>query len=315
MGRRIMPSSEPVTVALPPHRWPIPSTTQTILATWTADPAFSTQTRARMGELLQRFATRAESSGIDSWLDVGENDAIGFIRATTKRDGPPAPHTQHARRTTLRAAFRTLKELGAPVHDPTWNVTLPARSHLQCRPLTDDEVILLRHAARLGGGAGSLRRAVALALAEATAVTSEISAVTADDIDDPVSPQWVRLPGTTRHAARLGQLSSWGSAIVARHVAELADGGTDPRTPLVYGGRAVPGQAAAQASLCNTVRLLLAQCGLAAEPDVRPGSVRAWAGRRLFDGGAGIDEVARRLGVGSLDTAAAVIGWDWRGSR
>ena len=40
-------------------------------------------------------------------------------------------------------------------------------------------------------------------------------------------------------------------------------------------------------------------------------SVAAWAGATAFRQGAQIDEVARMLGVRSLDQAARLIGWDW----
>ena len=53
------------------------------------------------------------------------------------------------------------------------------------------------------------------------------------------------------------------------------------------------------------------RAGIGREPDVRPGSVVAWAGRRIFDETESIEEVARRLGIRSLDRAARFIGWGW----
>jgi hypothetical protein len=50
-------------------------------------------------------------------------------------------------------------------------------------------------------------------------------------------------------------------------------------------------------------------------PDVRPISVAAWAGRRLLEDGAPIDEVARRLGMRSLDEVAKLIRFDWGNAR
>ena len=52
--------------------------------------------------------------------------------------------------------------------------------------------------------------------------------------------------------------------------------------------------------------------GLAGEPDVRPMSVAAWAGSRVFRERGRIDAVAHALGMRSLDRAAALIGWDWQ---
>ena len=59
---------------------------------------------------------------------------------------------------------------------------------------------------------------------------------------------------------------------------------------------------------------VLARAGLAAEPDVRPLSVVAWAGRQILDETGRIDDVARRLGMRSLDRAAQLIGFDWQHS-
>ena len=70
-----------------------------------------------------------------------------------------------------------------------------------------------------------------------------------------------------------------------------------------------------QASVCNALGAVLDLAGLAVEPDVRPASLRHWAGRELFDAGASIQEVARRLGARSLDTAAEDIALDWRSAR
>jgi integrase/recombinase XerC len=56
---------------------------------------------------------------------------------------------------------------------------------------------------------------------------------------------------------------------------------------------------------------VLRRAGLASEPDVRPVSVPAWVGVQVLAETGRIDEVARRLGVRSLDRAAALIGWDW----
>ena len=70
--------------------------------------------------------------------------------------------------------------------------------------------------------------------------------------------------------------------------------------------------AVAQASACNAVGAVLTLSGLSAEPDVRPASLRNWAGRRLYDDGLPLEQVARRMGARSLDTVAADIALDWR---
>ncbi|MFJ9619748.1 hypothetical protein [Streptomyces noursei] len=61
-------------------------------------------------------------------------------------------------------------------------------------------------------------------------------------------------------------------------------------------------------ALCD----LLIRIGLADEPDVTPSSITAWAGVEVFEQTGGIQEVARHLGLRSLDRAAPVIGHTWR---
>lgn len=67
-----------------------------------------------------------------------------------------------------------------------------------------------------------------------------------------------------------------------------------------------------QASISGAVGAILQRAGLHQESDVRPRSVTAWAGQRVFDETGRIEDVARRLGLRSLDRAAALIGWEWR---
>lgn len=284
-----------------------------IQARWAASGAFTEQTLARSAETLTRFALRSGRLGVQDWAEVRPEHCSGFIHAQAGGDRPRL-HTQHARRTVLRMAFRTLRELGYPVGDPTLDIALLPKTSRAARPLGDDEVAMCRAASRLMVD-GSLRHAVVWALAEATAVTSEITVLTIADVDDPANPRRVTLPGTLRHDPRTGELSDWGSVILGRHLARLEQAGADASTRLAYGGRARPGGAKAQATACNAVADVMRTCGLHAEPDVRPSSVRGWAGRALLDAGASIAEVARRLGLRSLDAAAQDVAYDWRAAR
>jgi integrase/recombinase XerC len=64
-------------------------------------------------------------------------------------------------------------------------------------------------------------------------------------------------------------------------------------------------------SACVAIEDVLTRAGLARERDVRPASVAAWAGRKILEESGQIDEVARRLGMRSLDRAARFVGFDW----
>jgi integrase/recombinase XerC len=280
---------------------------------WSASGDFTEQTLARCGETISRFARRLAAQGVRDVGEITAEHCRGFVLAATTEGRPPELTTQHARRTALRMMFRTLRELGTEVGDPTLDLQLPARTGTAARPLTDAEVTLCRASARLGeAGATSLQRAVAWALGEATAVSSEISTIRVGDVDDPQAPRWVHLPGTRRHDPRLGELTDWGSRILGRQLRVLHDRRCTAATLLTYRGAGTPGQAGAQAAVCNAVGAVLTLAGLAQEPDVRPGSLRNWAGRRLYDGGMPIEQVARRMGARSLDTVATDLAISWR---
>jgi integrase len=280
---------------------------------WDQDAGFTPATAAKSGETVDRFARRLHHQGVTDLAQITPEHCRGFIEAATLKGQPPELTTRHARRTALRMLFRTLRELGHDVGDPTLDLRLPPRSDTTARPLTDLEVALCRASSRLGEAGGrSLHRAVCWALGESTAVTSEISAVRVGDVDDRTAPRWVRLPGTRRHDPRLGELSQWGSVIVARQLELLGQRRCTPATPLVYKGQGVPGEPAAQSAVCNAIGAVLELAGLAAEPDVRPASLRNWAGRRLFEAGMPIEQVARRMGTRTLDAVAADIALVWR---
>ena len=236
-----------------------------------------------------------------------------FIDSMTRNGTAPELTTRHWRRVAVRMLFRALRETGLPVSDPTLDLALPPRTSRAARPLTDAEVTLGRAATRLGvSGSASLQRAVAWALGEATAITSEISQIRIRDLDDPDQPRWVHLPGTRRTDPRLGELTDWGATIVGRQTRLLRDRRLPSSTLLTYRGAGEPGQHVAQAAVCNAIAAVLTSAGLSTEPDVRPASVRNWAGRRLYDGGMPIEDVARRLGARRLDGAAEDIALEWR---
>lgn len=298
-----------------PTREPFGASIEQVLRVWANDEGFTPATLAKCGDIATRFARRLEAQGVSHAEQVTAQHCRGFVDARTSSGQIPEVTTMHARRSALRMVFRTLRELGYEVTDPTLDLKLTPRTSTAARPLSDIEVSLARATSRMGeAGGASLHRAVCWALGETTAVTSEISAIRVGDVDDQREPRWVRLPGTRRHDPRLGELSTWGSLIVARQLEVLAQHRMSPATLLVYKGQGVPGEPAAQSAVCNAIAGVLRLTGLAAEPDVRPASLRNWAGRRLLNQGLPIEQVARRMGARSLDTVATDIDLRWRQS-
>lgn len=120
--------------------------------------------------------------------------------------------------------------------------------------------------------------------------------------------QELSVAGSTKTEARVVPLTGWGSAQLRRRVDALGNRRGE-RVAYQGAGRPESGQASVSGALGDVLR----RAGLAKEPDVRPRSVTAWVGNQVFEETRRIEEVARRLGLRSLDRAAALIGWwDWR---
>lgn len=286
---------------------------ESVRAGWDEAGVFTPATLEKCGEIITRFGRRLAAQGVARPDQITAGHCRGFIDASTVKGQTPELTTRHARRSALRMLFAAWRDQGLLEGDPTLDLHLPARTARAARPLTDLEVSVCRAASRLGEAGGrSLHRAVCWALGETTAVTSEISAIRLGDLDDPRAPRWVRLPGTRRHDPRLGELTDWGATIVRRHAEMLLQRRLTPATPLVYRGSHQPGEPAAQSSVCNAVGAVLELAGYAEEPDVRPASLRNWAGRSLYEAGLPVEQVARRMGARTLDAAAADIALEWR---
>ncbi|GAB3077720.1 hypothetical protein [Pedococcus soli] len=284
-----------------------------VIAAWGRDDLMAEQTGARLEEIGGRFVTRLTNSGRTHWVQVTQVDCQSFVQATTRSCGSPSVATQHLRRSTVRAVFRTLRARGLVVGDPTLDLVLPPREPRAYRPLTDDEVLLCRASSRLGqSGAASLRRAVAWALGEATAATSEIGAVRLADLDSATRPRWLTLHNSRRYTARFARLTDWGSQVVARQAVALMDSGADGSALLAYGGAGPAGAYLAQASVCTQVTKVLNLAGLGEDPAVRARSLRGWAGARMYSAGVPIEQVAVRMGCHGLDATAAEIGLEWK---
>ena len=257
----------------------------------------------RTSTIIDRFG-RFASEGCDltDLGDVTARVARSFVAAPTEAGQAPSISTMHWRRTALRLLFKAARRHGLIDGDPTLDLDLPPRSSLGTRPLTDDEVTLCRSVAQWSL-AGS-RRAAAWALAEATCRSSELPKVTGTDVDLQSGRVWIG--GGKATVPRTGRLSDWGLVQVRARLDEL----DAPSLPLVYLGRSPTG--AGQVSGASALVDVLARAGLHQEPDVRPGSVAAWAGRRVLEETGRIELAAKALGVRSLDRAAGIIAWDWR---
>jgi hypothetical protein len=266
----------------------------------------SAQSVRRLLDLFASFEAWTARRHLVSLEGVGLEAARAFVESRTVDGTQPSVATRHLRRSALRLLFRTARRLGLASSDPTLDLSLPPRSSLVLRPLTDDELLLCRSCSLVSLTA--TRSAAAWALAEATATTSEIPAVRVADLALADGQAW--LAGNSKREARHGSLTDWGVSQIERHLRNI--GSIDPQLPLVYGAN---GSAQSrQASSCQAISATLVRAGLGHEPDVRPKSVAAWAGARLFADCGRIEVVAKAMGLRSLDQAARAIAWTWSGS-
>jgi integrase len=233
---------------------------------------------------------------------VSPSIAAAFIEAPTPSGVAPSNSLVHLRRSALRLLFRSARHLGQPVGDPTLDVQLPSRAQLVTRPLVDEEVSLCRAAA--AWSLNDRRRAAAWALAEATCRSVEVGQITRTDVDLKGRRVWIHGGRTT--SDRWGHLSDWGCVQLDRRLSSI---GQTRDQPVVYEGN--DGPATGQISACIAVRDVLIRAGLGKEPGVRPASVAGWAGQEILRETGRIDEVARRLGMASLDRTSRFIDWSW----
>jgi integrase/recombinase XerC len=268
-----------------------------------SNAGLSEQSERRLVQVICRFLRYLDGAGISSLTETSPAAVRDFVLAPSDTtDAAPSVATSHLRRSAVRLLFRVLRQMSLVEHDPTLDLALPPRSSLQARPLSDDEIALGRSFSLYS--LTETRRPAAWALAEASARTSEIPNVCVRDLDLDAGRVW--LGGGTKVEPRWASLTTWGTRALERRLETI---GTDPDTPLVYEGRG--SLESRQASTCDAISETLRRAGLAAEPDVRPLSVTAWAGRKVLDETGRIDAVARALGMRSLDRAATLIGFDW----
>lgn len=258
-----------------------------------------------VGRLLPKLGRFLEDArGVRDIRLVAVGDVAAWVDAALPSGVPPSVATRHNRKSAASAGFRLLRELGLVDHDPTLDVDLPERSRdRQTRPLTASEVD--------AGRATSIhtlsesRLPAVWALAEGTATTHEIPRVRPDDID--LNSGTVRLSGSAKTLPRTAQLTPWGINAIAARLENISERSVS----LVYQGKG--SSRSMQASSSAALAKILKEAGLRSDPSVKPESVRAWAGQRIWLQTGHIESAAQALGCTSLDTAATIIGYEWAG--
>lgn len=255
------------------------------------------------------FVARLELIGVDDIRETTASQVVDFIDEAVRVDEAifrdPALGTRHFRRTAVREFFRMARALGLCTHDPTIDVVLPLRTERSTRALTDDEIAAGEAASR--NTLDATRLPAAWALAEASAITSEIAALRVKDVDLEGGRVW--LDGApNRRRPRWGELTEWGVRAIHSRIRHLGAGNGD--FGVVYGGFAIG--KSPSVSVGAAVHEVLVLSGLNRLPNVRPLSVPFWAGATAFETTGRVDVAANVMGLTSLDRTAQALGWTWQ---
>ncbi len=273
---------------------------EAVAAHLAAKGSVSEQSFERLVELMGRFAGFVSAGhGVVDLNRTTKAMVDEFVDAPTSTGTAPSATVRHLRRCAVRLLFRTARQMGLVDTDPTLDLELPPRRPPAARPLTDAEVERCRAASLYLFEA--TRLPAAWALAEAGIRTGELAKVTQGDVDLELGV--VHSPGCRSAVARTVPLTDWGAAQVGRRLRALP---ADPTRPLTYEGDG--SDKSKQAASCIAITDCMTRAGLGADPAVRPVSVTAWAGRKVFEETGRIDRVAARLGMRSLDRTARLIG-------
>lgn len=321
----VVHGSEPV-VLVPPRRRALTVGSDPSLAyafdrvqdawqTMAACGEFTEQTLDKFGLLLKRCERYMQLRGVVVLGDVTADLAEDFVTARGRsRHGhvtDSAAATMRLRRSVVRTAYRTLRELGLSDTDPTRDIVLPARAIGGVRPLAEDEVIDLRH--RASFVTRPSRHGAAAALALAGGHSGEIGHIRVRDLD--VNRRRVWMHGSTKVDARWCPLDDWSLNVLTSRAkfvsARQLRKESAPNARLAVSDRH-GSDAYLQARACVALGDLLRRIGLGDEEDVKPSSITAWAAVAEFERTGRIEDAARRLGLRSLDRAAAVVGHTWR---
>nr|WP_223190560.1 hypothetical protein [Streptomyces sp. TRM68416] len=266
----------------------------------------------QIAERLLRFAA---AQGVTRLDDITADLAAYFIQAPghDRHQGivlNPAAGTRRQRRSALEALFAEARALGLTSAAPLVDLPpIPRSPRKKGTELSDADAQLLRfHSER---GMPATRHAALLALLLAGLHSAEIAAATTDQLnvlDHYEAEVWT--DGATRTRGRCCPLDEWSARVLWLRRAHLLRG-TDDASPR----RLVTAASSAyrsQASVCSGFGDIARRSGLATrERRVEPKDVTRYVARKIFSETGQLSEVARRLGLSSLDAAAALAGHRW----
>ena len=281
---------------------------------WYADVTtgdMSDQTCERYLGINRRFLAYAERHGCEhlddtltiypTWLNSRSRDRAGSSVA-------PSLSVRHLRSCAVKAMFATARTLGWTIQHPPSVVREENTTTRQGRPLVEVEFDTIRSIASVKR---HTRHAAAVAIAFSGGGTADIAGMTRAHVD--LEDGTITLPGGRHIAERTVRIpGEWEYDILTERLADLDKLGRPDDDGLVV--RRQGSAASRQAGAAIAITEVLQEGQLRSDSTIKPASISRWAALVAFETSGDIAAAASLLGTGSLDTAAAAIGWDWTNS-
>ncbi|MFD5969914.1 hypothetical protein ACFWGR_27485 [Streptomyces sp. NPDC060311] len=276
-----------------------------------ADGDMAIETADLYIQISERFDVFADAHGIHRMDDVTGQLAERFIGAPgrDRRDNitlVPKNSTRRQRRSALASLFAHARALGmtqaAPLLD---SPPIPRPPRSAGAELADTEIETLQfHSER---GMPATRHAALLALLLSGLTSAETAQATTCDLD--LTQATVTTEGSTYTRPRTCSLSPW-AVFVLRLRADYLIEHRPGQHHLVTSGSS--SRYTAQASVGAGFNEIARRSGLATTArKVEPRDITRYVARQVLLETGQVSEVARRLGLSSLDSAAGLAGLAW----
>jgi hypothetical protein len=252
-------------------------------------------------EIIGQFVDFCDAQDVHRMEMVTRDVVESFIHlpvATSVSRKEPSEPTRRNRRAALRNAYRALRSLDYELIDPTIDVETGVRDY-DNTPVCDDRAIAALREYSLRTLTES-PLPVILALAEAGATNAEMSEMTLTAFD--ANAGVVELPGSLRVDPRRNVCTEWGAEVFAERLHRCG-----PEALMIPNA---DGRRASSSSISQHFRHLAGFAALARRR-YTVNSVRAWRALQIAREHETVESAARFLGIRSLDSAAAMIGWEW----
>lgn len=259
---------------------------------------------------LQRLAARHRMPLVG---DLTVNFLLMWCLLPDGKTGEPVTDgTKRVRRAAARSLFETCKCLGIIDVNPAKSVEFSSPTNRYVKALSDEQIRQLQRHARMA--VDDTRTPAALALVMSGATTMESAFITVADVDLTHRRVWVHDGGYRQRPRWITLCDDWCTQALTRRVDELRTIHAEAADEacVAYKPHSTNPTKDRQGAAGGTLILRLMKFARVHQPGVtRAESIREWYAAKVFAETGSIAEVARRLGMSSLDAAAHLVGYDW----